>query len=63
VVLAGADQQNFTEILGQILSDYERDFIRIFGETDIALMKGCLRSVANFVGGASKNRFFTEFHG
>jgi predicted AAA+ superfamily ATPase len=55
VVLAGADQQNFTEILGQILSDYERDFIRIFGETDIALVKGCLRSVANFVGGASKN--------
>ena len=55
VVLAEARRQNFTEILGQILSDYERDFIRIFGETDVALVKGCLRSVANFVGGASKN--------
>lgn len=55
VVLAEPSRQNFTEILGQILSDYERDFIRIFGETDVALVKGCLRSVANFVGGASKN--------
>jgi predicted AAA+ superfamily ATPase len=42
-------------MLGQILADYERDFIRIFGEGDVALVKGSLRSVANFVGGASKN--------
>jgi predicted AAA+ superfamily ATPase len=54
-VLAWAVRQDCSEILGQILSDYERDFIRIFGEADVALVKGCLRSVANFVGGVSKN--------
>jgi predicted AAA+ superfamily ATPase len=55
VIMAGGNPQDFLEILGQILSDYERDFIRIFGENDAALVKGCLRSVANFVGGPSKN--------
>ena len=38
-----------------ILADYEEDFRRIFGETDLPLMKGCLRSVAHFVGSPSKN--------
>jgi predicted AAA+ superfamily ATPase len=55
VVMGRGDQQDFSEDLAQILSDYERDFIRIFGENDAALVKGCLRSVANFVGGPSKN--------
>lgn len=55
VVLSFASGSDCAEMLGQILADYERDFIRIFGEGDAALVKGCLRSVANFVGGASKN--------
>jgi predicted AAA+ superfamily ATPase len=54
-VLTAAKKNDPTEILGQILSDYGRDFIRIFGETDASLVKSCLRSVANFVGGPSKN--------
>ncbi|MFM8716699.1 MAG: DUF4143 domain-containing protein, partial [Spartobacteria bacterium] len=55
VVLSSAADGDCLEMLGQILADYERDFIRIFGEGDAALVKGCLRSVANFVGGVSKN--------
>jgi predicted AAA+ superfamily ATPase len=55
VVLSLAADGDCLEILGQILADYERDFIRIFGEGDAPLVKGCLRSVANFVGGVSKN--------
>ena len=55
VVLSYALGGDCAEMLGQILADYERDFIRIFGEGDAALVKGCLRSVANFVGGPSKN--------
>jgi predicted AAA+ superfamily ATPase len=55
VVLAYSLGGECAELLGQILADYERDFIRIFGEGDAALVRGCLRSVANFVGGPSKN--------
>lgn len=55
VVLTYALGGDCAEMLGQILADYERDFIRIFGERDAALVKSCLRSVANFVGGPSKN--------
>jgi predicted AAA+ superfamily ATPase len=55
VVLAWAGRRDWSGILSQILADYERDFVRIFGEADVALVKGCLRSVANFVGGVSKN--------
>ena len=55
VVLSLAADGDCLEMLGQILADYERDFIRIFGEGDASLVKGCLRSVANFVGGVSKN--------
>jgi uncharacterized protein len=55
VVLSLAADGDCLEILGQILADYERDFTRIFGEGDVSLVKGCLRSVANFVGGVSKN--------
>jgi predicted AAA+ superfamily ATPase len=55
VVMMEGGQRDYSEILAQILSDYERDFTRIFGENEAALVKGCLRSVANFVGGPSKN--------
>ncbi len=55
VVLEFAAGGDVGERLGQILADYERDFLRIFGEGDAALVKGCLRSVANFVGRPSKN--------
>jgi predicted AAA+ superfamily ATPase len=55
VVLSLAADGDCLEILGQILADYERDFTRIFGEGDASLVKGCMRSVANFVGGVSKN--------
>ena len=55
VVLSLAADGDCLEMLRQILADYERDFIRIFGEGDASLVKGCLRSVANFVGGVSKN--------
>lgn len=43
------------EVLGQIAADYERDFIRLFGERDATLVSACFRSVANFVGSPSKN--------
>ncbi len=39
----------------EIFADYEQDFLRIFGEDLIAVIKGCLRSVANHVGSPSKN--------
>lgn len=49
---AGLDHQ---EVLAQIAADYERDFIRIFGERDADIVTACFRSVANFVGSPSKN--------
>lgn len=55
VVLSYVAGGDYIEMHEQILADYERDFIRIFGEGDAALVKGCLHSVANFVGGVSKN--------
>jgi hypothetical protein len=45
VVLSLAADGDCLEILGQILADYERDFIRIFGEGDAPLVKGCLRNL------------------
>ena len=39
----------------QIVADYEQDFIRLFGEESVDIATACLRSVANFVGGVSKN--------
>lgn len=54
-VMAHAAAHDHREILGQIAADYERDFIRIFGERDSAIVAACFRSVANFVGSPSKN--------
>ncbi len=55
VVLADLDKKDYAEVLAQILADYEQDFIRILGESDADIVKACFRSVANFVGGPSKN--------
>lgn len=54
-VMAHAKGQDHREILGQIAADYERDFVRIFGERDSAIVAACFRSVAHFVGSPSKN--------
>ena len=54
-VIAQAAGQDHREILGQIAADYERDFIRIFGERDSAIVAACFRSVTHFVGSPSKN--------
>ncbi len=45
--LRGGDR---SELLAQILADYEQDFIRLFGEADAEIVRACFRSVANFVG-------------
>jgi predicted AAA+ superfamily ATPase len=54
-VLAHAAGRDHHEVLAQIAADYERDFIRIFGERDADIVAACFRSVANFVGSPSKN--------
>ena len=54
-VLAHAAGNDHREVLAQIAADYERDFIRIFGERDADIVAACFRSVANFVGSPSKN--------
>jgi predicted AAA+ superfamily ATPase len=54
-VLAHAAGHDHREVLAQIAADYERDFIRIFGERDADIVTACFRSVANFVGSPSKN--------
>jgi predicted AAA+ superfamily ATPase len=56
VVLAHAAGHDHREVLAQIAADYERDFIRIFGERDADIVTSCFRSVANFVGSPSKIR-------
>ena len=53
VVLAGVDE--YLAARAQIVADYERDFIRLFGEELLPVVKSCFRSVANFVGSPSKN--------
>jgi len=55
VVLESLRGGDLSELLAQILADYEQDFIRLFGEADMDIVKACFRSVANFVGGPSKN--------
>lgn len=54
-VMCHAAGDDYREVLLQISADYERDFIRLFGERDAAIVSACFRSVANFVGSASKN--------
>lgn len=55
VVLDHVAGRNDRQRRAEILADYEQDFIRLFGENTIAIVMGCLRSVANFVGSPSKN--------
>lgn len=54
-VMCHAAGDDHREVLAQISADYERDFIRLFGERDAAIVSACFRSVANFVGSPSKN--------
>lgn len=53
VALAGREE--YRAVRAQIVADYERDFIRLFGEDLLTIVKACFRSVANFVGSPSKN--------
>lgn len=53
VVLAGPEGAQ--AVRAQIVADYERDFIRLFGEDLLPVVKSCFRSVASFVGSPSKN--------
>ncbi len=55
VVQAYASGGDHRLVLRQIIADYEQDFIRIFGEDSSDIARACLRSVANFAGGVSKN--------
>lgn len=55
VVHAYASGSDWVSVRRQIIADYEQDFIRIFGEDSIDIVKACFRSVANFAGGVSKN--------
>ena len=55
VVQAYASGDDHGAVRRQIIADYEQDFIRIFGEELIDIVKACFRSVANFAGGVSKN--------
>jgi len=55
VVHAYFAAEDYQRRRAEIIADYEQDFVRIFGERSIDIAKACLRSVANFVGGVSKN--------
>jgi len=55
VVQAYFAAEDYHRRRAEIIADYEQDFVRIFGERSINIAKACLRSVANFVGGVSKN--------
>ena len=55
VVQKEALDLDYAELRAQIIADYEQDFLRIFGEELIDVVRACFRSVANFVGGVSKN--------
>jgi len=55
VVLARARGEDWGDLRTRIVADYEQDFLRLFGEGSLTVVQSCLRSVANFVGGASKN--------
>ena len=55
IIMAHANGKGFETMLDQLIADYENDFVRIFGENDIDIVKSCFKSVANFVGSPSKN--------
>jgi predicted AAA+ superfamily ATPase len=50
-----AEPEDALLVRAQIIADYERDFIRLFGEELLPIVKSCFRSVASFVGSPSKN--------
>jgi uncharacterized protein len=50
-----ASGKDYVKRREEIVADYEQDFIRIFGEDLIAIVKACFRSVARFAGSTSKN--------
>jgi uncharacterized protein len=55
IVAALRENRDINEELEQIEADYQEDFFRIFGEADADIARACMKSVANFAGGVSKN--------
>jgi len=55
VVIAYVRKKDYTELLAEIIADYNQDFIRLFGKEHLAIVQACFKSVANFVGTPSKN--------
>jgi len=55
IVLAGVVGEGYADLRAGLIADYERDFVRLFGEEHLGIVRACFRSVANFVGAASKN--------
>ncbi len=55
VVRACFKGEDYQKVRAQIVADYEQDFVRLFGEESMHIVMGCLRSVANLAGSASKN--------
>ena len=55
MVRAYAAGEDHALVRRQIVADYAQDFVRLFGEESVDIATACLRSVANFVGGVSKN--------
>ena len=54
VVQCHASGKSMNDRKAELLADLHDDFLRLFGEKDIDIVQGCLRSVANFVGSPSK---------
>ena len=55
VVLEYFSDRDFRQLRSAVIADYEQDFIRLFGEDDLSIVKACFKSVANYVGSPSKN--------
>lgn len=55
VVLEYFLDRDFRQLRSAVIADYEQDFIRLFGENDLSIVKACFKSVANYVGSPSKN--------
>jgi len=55
VVLEYLSDRDFRQLRSAVIADYEQDFIRLFGEDDLSIVKACFKSVANYAGYPSKN--------
>ncbi|MBI2299385.1 MAG: ATP-binding protein [Armatimonadetes bacterium] len=55
VVLAHAAGRDPDPSLARLAADYEQDFLRLFGEDQLAVVQMCLRAVALLAGSAFKN--------